>query len=445
MGFYIGNNKMGGKAEIEVCSLADRDTLIKDITVSKYKIVSPENMTSANTPSPFVVSDNSHNVDTEAGWCAFDGKSSTGWCTSISENGTGILTIDLGVETTIDTLIIVSQEVNYAPKDFTFSGSNDGSTYEPIYTASNLSSWTALQDRIFEFGRKVTYRYYKLNVTASRNNNTWFELRRVAFALGKEYTNTLEENNAEKLISYNDIYEVIRETTVDVSFSEAETNMLQKTEDIENDDGSTIDGGFLVDSLNDNDLQTLINDLTIAKDIVVSPENLTSNTTPSPYVVTQTSYSNTNTLGWKAFDGNPSTSWDTSISQEVGAVTIDLGAQLEIDSLIMVSKHANYAPSAFTFSGSNNGSQFDTIYSVSGLSAWTVGANRVFDLGKTVSYRYYKVNVTAIRNNNTWIGLNRIAFSKKKYVNSLETQNAKKVVSYNDIYNIIRNMQTTTQ
>ncbi|MED4552857.1 discoidin domain-containing protein [Lysinibacillus capsici] len=143
------------------------------ITMDEYRKVI--NMTSNNTPAPFVASA-SGNKSSFLPWRAFDGAttgSSIGWAVSAR---TGWLQIDFGKTTGVSGFTLYSGKDggyylhDYSPSVFNLAGSHDGQKWEVIqdYTASwggnnanNLSK---------EFTCKPSmYRYYRLNIDRSNN------------------------------------------------------------------------------------------------------------------------------------------------------------------------------------------------------------------------------------------------------------------------------------
>jgi len=86
-----------------------------------------------------------------------------------------------GITKTIQQIVIVARGGN-SPKDFTFQGSNDNSNWTTLLT---VSGWTydehwALSPapeegdyagrQTWQFSNSIAYRYYRINVTATTNN-----------------------------------------------------------------------------------------------------------------------------------------------------------------------------------------------------------------------------------------------------------------------------------
>ena len=92
---------------------------------------------------------------------------------------------------------------------------------------------------------------------------------------------------------------------------------------------------------------------------LISPNNMTANNAPTPYVTLAESESSTNTKAYQAFDGL----WESSIWASDGIPTwliIDLGSAKLCCAYALRSLSQNY-PKDWTFSGSNNGSDWDLL------------------------------------------------------------------------------------
>ena len=71
--------------------------------------------------------------------------------------------------TIVDTVRIYNANYRGArqsPSDFTFAGSNDGSSWTTLDTESGVTGWSANQFRTFQFANRTAYLKYRLEVTA---------------------------------------------------------------------------------------------------------------------------------------------------------------------------------------------------------------------------------------------------------------------------------------
>lgn len=97
------------------------------------------------------------------------------------------------------------------PKNWTLYGSNDGETFEPIDTQTNVEFSGRKQSKVFSLGKSVSYQYIKFEVTSNKSGNTTdgVQLSELSFDLksstGPSYTNykrTLDLDNATAKVEY---------------------------------------------------------------------------------------------------------------------------------------------------------------------------------------------------------------------------------------------------
>lgn len=101
-------------------------------------------------------------------WQAFNDSNSNGWQTSAGT--TGIIGYQFTSGKIARGYSITGMSAgleNRSPKDWTFQGSNDGSTYTTLDTQTGVTGWSALQKRSYTFANTTSYSYYRLNVTAN--------------------------------------------------------------------------------------------------------------------------------------------------------------------------------------------------------------------------------------------------------------------------------------
>ena len=130
------------------------------------KSLLPE-MTSNNTPSPYVASSSSIYSAPYQAFNAFNSKEGdVNACWHSLSNSAHWLQIDYGSPKKINSFklkgrISYSQWYNQMPISFKLQGSNDGTTFTNIKTFSGLS-WGSNIEQKFELSNTVEYRYYKL-------------------------------------------------------------------------------------------------------------------------------------------------------------------------------------------------------------------------------------------------------------------------------------------
>jgi hypothetical protein len=125
-----------------------------------------------------------------------------------------------------------------------------------------------------------------------------------------------------------------------------------------------------------------------------APHNMTAYNAPSPYVVTQSA--GTGYLPFTSGGGD----WNTS--GVTGWLEIDLGAASHIVTNYSIrgtsygTNTGTYGPNAWVLEGSNDGSTWDLLDTVTGQTGWTVSEVRNFTCdAATTAYRYYRYTISA--------------------------------------------------
>ena len=124
-------------------------------------------MTGDTTPSPFVASAKDCSSGQPA-YKAFNGTVASDtdcWAASTEQSW---LKIDFGKPTMVSQFAItgVRTNVQYSPKDFVISGSNDDIHYDTLYIAEN-QSWTSAETKEYVLNDACTYRYFKIDILAT--------------------------------------------------------------------------------------------------------------------------------------------------------------------------------------------------------------------------------------------------------------------------------------
>lgn len=163
------------------------------------------------------------------------------------------------------------------------------------------------------------------------------------------------------------------------------------------------------------ELSDLYQDIYIGKETTDITPIMTSNTTPSPYVVTASSQYNTDTyLPWKAFNGtniNGLDCWVTGSSIKNGWIMIDLNVPVTINGFRITCRYGytTCAPQDFTLEGSNDGTDFVTLKAVRGESQWSAGETKSYTLANNATYRYYRLSITSI-NSGDYVAIGGLRF-----------------------------------
>ena len=135
-----------------------------------FNKVSPT-MTSNSLPSPYTVSATSEYAGTYEAFRLFDGTSSIH---ANNGGGSDIITLNYGTGNgkmiTSYTITGDSAAPIYAPKNFTFEGSNDNSTWTILDTKNGVT-WQNNEVKRYLFSNSTSYQYYRLKITATGNSD----------------------------------------------------------------------------------------------------------------------------------------------------------------------------------------------------------------------------------------------------------------------------------
>lgn len=131
-----------------------------------------------------------------------------------------------------------------------------------------------------------------------------------------------------------------------------------------------------------------------------APHNMTSNTAPSPYVASASTYYPGAFLAFRPFDGGVGTDQYWLANGNTGWVKLDIGEgnQSLLDNYsirVNTIPEPTRAPKAWTMEGSNNDSDWDVLDTVTNQTAWSSGETRNFSCDVIAGYyRYFRLNIT---------------------------------------------------
>jgi hypothetical protein len=171
------------------CSSGGSGTTIWTGTASPNGgLVSPTNMTANKAPSPYVASGSSFAGSGYEYSQSFAPAATTEWLSNATN--TGFLQIDLGAgnASTCGTYAIYVNVTSNGqfPKNWTFQGSNDNSTWTTLDTETGVTTWTQTTTYTFACTTSSTYRYFRINVTLN-NGSSYVGLGKV-FINARQFT-----------------------------------------------------------------------------------------------------------------------------------------------------------------------------------------------------------------------------------------------------------------
>jgi F5/8 type C domain len=154
--------------------------------------VGPRAMTSAATPSPYVISSSSSAFNPI--WQTFDGNyGTTGTLTSGGFGSPVFVEVDLGAANAapVTGYAIYGDGGGFVarfPKDFTLQGSNDNSVWT---TLDAQTSQTDTSPRTYTLGGiTASYRYYKIVITANNGDTSYTDMTELRLYNGTRVLNT---------------------------------------------------------------------------------------------------------------------------------------------------------------------------------------------------------------------------------------------------------------
>lgn len=142
---------------------------------------------------------------------------------------------------------------------------------------------------------------------------------------------------------------------------------------------------------------------------------MTSNATPSPYVVTGSAPYYADNPAYLAFNNGATTS--SFLTVPSGWVQLDFVSNQKVSHFLLQAPNSGdmtIMPKDFTLYGSNDGSSYVELKSYSNQSKWLLNEKRVYDLEDVYNYRYYKFKIINNNGSATYSAINEIRFLLKE-------------------------------
>lgn len=143
---------------------------------------------------------------------------------------------------------------------------------------------------------------------------------------------------------------------------------------------------------------------------------MTSNTTPSPYVVTASSIYSSTYDAWKAFNGtvtDDNDCWATVNGTITGWIKIDFGSSTKIRAVSIQCRTMLTTTSSmntFILYGSNDNIIFEELKTVANQNYWSPTETRIFKLSESVTFRYYRINIVSNNGSTIYSDIGDIKF-----------------------------------
>lgn len=127
-------------------------------------------MTSNTSPSGIASASSNYGVNYDA-WRAFD-KTSTMWGSS-NNTFPQWIAYEFNIPKAVSQYTIKADNWSTTPPyNWTFEGSNDGTTWTTLDTRTNITGWSPYEKRTFSFANTTSYKKYRLYMTANNGGGT---------------------------------------------------------------------------------------------------------------------------------------------------------------------------------------------------------------------------------------------------------------------------------
>ena len=143
----------------------------------------------------------------------------------------------------------------------------------------------------------------------------------------------------------------------------------------------------------------------------VAPETplMTSATTPAGHIVTESSVYLTTDGGWRVFDGiaeDSSNAWCSALVAPPHWVSREFPVATKVSQYSIAPRSGTSfigakTPNSWELQGSNNGTDWTTLDSQSGIAEWSSGVYKTFQIASPSKYKHYRLYITAV--GTSWI------------------------------------------
>lgn len=301
---------------------------------------------------------------------AFDGNTSTALRSAINPSFPAYVTVNFPTAYDISRYSLSILQSSYQIKSYDFQVLMDG-TWQTVHSVNRTSQ--SLEEIVYTF-RSIRVNAVRIKVNSRFGDNSF------SFTEFKVF----ESSELVLLKKDNKIYSVKEE------YYDFDTETFTPLENAD-----FINGGFFLSSLYKE------GELKVKETIDVLP-TMTSNTTPSPYVVTSSSKFSTSYEPWNVFsktNTGEKDSWISESGKTSGWIQIDLNVPTKVNKMKLVARNysdsSSMSPNTFSLQGSNDGVTFTPIQQFTGQTGWSSNSSKEYTLNNTVEYRYYRLDITS--------------------------------------------------
>jgi hypothetical protein len=140
--------------------------------------------------------------------------------------------------------------------------------------------------------------------------------------------------------------------------------------------------------------------------------NMTGESSPSPFVATQSAEFSAAYAGWKPWSLNNGSGNHWLISGFSGFVAIDLGSPFSITGYVIGGNPFGDTtnPKTWTFEGSTDGTGWTVLDTRTNYTSFNLLSFSSFVIAGGANYRHYKLNITANNGSASFVGCGPIMF-----------------------------------
>jgi hypothetical protein len=355
-------------------------------------------MTANNSPSGTALA-STENAASNAAWIAMSNDSANSWVTT-TPNTTGFLQFGFNNGQTakiIKKYIIEGQtgQPTRAPRDWTFKGSNDGTTFTTLDTQTNQYFSSGERKTYNNFTNTTSYVFYRLDITAN-NGSTSVSIQEFELYEADTYYNmtiisetstaSASPDNAH-IALFNEEVDALTLDTDIMAWASRSKQTFTAT-NASNVLNTTAHG------LSNGDRVMLTGSTQVAGNMIPVMGSLTS---PSGTVSANGELSGNE--AWRAFDSNTSgTLWNVNTNTGYLQFAFNNGLTAKVIAAYDLWNFTTAAaPVNWTIQASNTGAfggEQVTLHTVTGASWGTANELKQYTFSNTTSYIFYRMNIT---------------------------------------------------
>ncbi|MET4561046.1 hypothetical protein ABIA69_002191 [Lysinibacillus parviboronicapiens] len=395
------------------------------------------NMTSNTTPVPLVASASSVYPSNVAPWRAFNGTTVDNQDAWASANGItdASITLDYGRERLVDRVRITSVNgaVTFGTKNFEIFGSNDNTNWTLMASKLDIPIWGKAETREYVFNKKDSFRYYKLRTWGTyQSTENYVGIGNLQYGFSANLSLTLKSSTT------NEHYSLSDNTLIHLPDNSIKNMILHGIEQgkeiqldvpfdkhiyVDDTPVANVSGKLFAQDIG------IVNTLSIKevnKDNDFKPiytwhnTNMTSDTSPVPLIAKSSGIFNSTYPAWKAFNGTTINADDGWVSSnKTGWIEINYGKNILVNILNLSHRNTSTltsAPKNFIIEGSNNGTAYETLATISNETNWLSVETRQFVFNNIKTYSYYRINVSENNGHATELSIGDILFGYKREV-----------------------------